>query len=478
MTNNARYADVAPAVPMNPAGRQTYTYRLPETPSVKRLDCVTIPLGPRQIVGVVLRLHKIPPPRPAKMCRPLDNVAITPRQLEFAQWLARTMHGSLGYTLRLFIPPGRKMPLAGRKSRKKQMLVLVPEKHLAEFHAGLPTRRQAEYWAGVRDGSISKIVGTQKSLFLPFKNLAKITIEHAEWPTHKLWDQYPRLDNRDGARRLAEIYSCELVEKSSLRSPKANLFELSFAAQRRGHIIPSECIPILRSWLKRGEHILFLYNRRGKSRQNIAKALAGLFSQHKSRFTLATQKILTDPDKITADRIVWLFPETALTFPDYRTHENAVILLSRLHQIQPSRLPAGRQGHSVMLITRRARLVQHWLTRPLAAIQRNIASERRRLNLPPFSDLIRLTVTAKTPAAAVQQGIKLRETLQSRAAKQKSTNVFGPYPDGPKSTTQYLLLAGDAKHLPDLYADVAFASADLSPHQVTGPPGESGAAAT
>jgi len=105
----AEYAEVAPAVPLPGAGKQTYTYRIPAAAkkNISLFSEVGIPLGKRSVKGFVVDLHSKAVRFPTKMLTAPNSVQLTAYQVAFAQWIARSMHGGLGYTLRMFLPPRR-----------------------------------------------------------------------------------------------------------------------------------------------------------------------------------------------------------------------------------------------------------------------------------------------------------------------------------------------------------------------------------
>lgn len=99
------YVLVAPCVPMMGSGRQAYTYHA-EMIDDRLVDgrVVRMPFGKRKILGVVLQIGIKRPRYPTKPITTVLDTTLTSQQMQFAKLLAKSMHGGLGFTLRLFIP--------------------------------------------------------------------------------------------------------------------------------------------------------------------------------------------------------------------------------------------------------------------------------------------------------------------------------------------------------------------------------------
>ncbi len=96
------YVLVAPCVPLG--GRETYTYYAHAGQDVAIGQVVSIPFGRRVIDGVVVQTGIKRPAYPTKPIAALRDIVLTPQQMDYASWMSALAHGSLGYTLRLFIP--------------------------------------------------------------------------------------------------------------------------------------------------------------------------------------------------------------------------------------------------------------------------------------------------------------------------------------------------------------------------------------
>lgn len=349
-----RYAEVAPDIPLLPTARQVFTYAVPTNVDVQPHTQVVIPFGPREVTGVVITLHERPTPYRAKPLATSLPWQLTSEQFAFAEWLCATAQGGLGFTLRLFFPPGQRtarpaekrsataLRLATAKDRAalqalrdgscafieaqvvqrraqvaaiaraaaeaaQQLPVVVPERWMVApyvaaltkegvaavgMHAGLSSARQAEVWGQVQRGDWTVVVGTQKALFLPYQKLAGVVIEEEFLPTHKLWDQYPRLHNVYGARTLARLHGCHVYYATSSASLalRHDIAEKKVAVLRdapvrlRPHVIaptladrhtrqllPEDFVRQVRRAVARGKSVLILHNARGAWRAALCR---------------------------------------------------------------------------------------------------------------------------------------------------------------------------------------------------------------
>ncbi len=340
------YAEVAPAVPLPTTGPQTYTYEVPSDKNItaELFTQVRIPLGRRFVSGVVVKLHNKKSKFQTKELALHSQWQLTAHQIAFARWIALTMQGGLGYTLRLFFPSVRlsrthfkdrrssnrlhNLTLSPRASvtplhlavihgdkaergielmqlvqkvvkRQKQVLILIPEKALAHrfqsllrainvtgivVDSALSDSIYSDTWYKVQNGASNVIIGTQKALCLPWLNLGLIIVENESYGTHKLWEQYPRLDNRYAARELARIHRCSLVYSGSVSSLdlqhrlrtgevtslvdkplayKIKVLTSTFDDRRNHYLLPTEALTLLKSWLAQRDHIFIFHNRKG-----------------------------------------------------------------------------------------------------------------------------------------------------------------------------------------------------------------------
>lgn len=413
---------------------------------------VRIPFGKRRVVGIILDLYSRVPTFPVKLLTP-TNVTLTPHQIKFARWIAETMHGGLGYTLRLFLPPLVKTNFDFKKKQYAQKLILVPERTFLRnrgtqtiFHATLPAREIARIWHSVARGHIRSVVGTQKALFLPFQNLQSIVVEEAQLPTHKLWDQYPRLDTRDGACELAAIHRAKLVFSASFPSAalhlKPEVHTFTGSDYKHKNSLPLSLIPRLREWAHAKQKILLLYNRTGETVKKLKYSLHRTLGKDYQHLTVATSSIFAENPK-SFKHIVWLAPELTFSFPDFRSVEEGLVMLTRLQQLLPPR-------ERVVIATRDYALGDQLRHLNISKALQNIKAERERLFLPPFSTAVKLS--AKDP-------VKIRQILRKRFVGTPN-QVRGPF------NKNDLLLLGHLPELTTAYSDLPLDRVDLSPKDI------------
>ncbi|MDZ4225542.1 MAG: hypothetical protein U1C49_01710 [Candidatus Andersenbacteria bacterium] len=566
----------------------------------------------------------VKPPKTAVL--PHFPVFLTRRQIQFAQIISLISHGGLGYTLRLFFPaninnpaptdqalstyrPSRRLtkqtaaPLkpggvhslleSNRLSRWREfirlaqitlgqnqsVLILVPEIWLAEeltkyfrrslpdqtaiLHSGLGASAGDNIWHLLsRSERGQVIIGTQKALFLPWRRLGLIIVEEESWPAHKLWDAYPKLDNRWAAAQLAQIHKAPLIYSGSFPSlalyysiknktvsvlrdnPQkitVNIIYPSPSDYQKKLLLPNQFITQLKTWRRRGS-VFVLYNRRGfwahlsctschhvlrcptceavlavpgtkktnqllcrqcgwqgdvpltcpecgqkKLRRAIAGAnqIAAILNQ---TIPNATVKVLDAgsvrkkdhffsllvPGNIylgttaafkhiaarTVDRVAFLLPEMSLNYPDYRSHERAVLLISRLQSITKASRP-------VTLITRHPRLIQDAISSGMHTWYNKQLAERRRLHYPPYSDMVRLTVTAPTDKQAQKKAVAVRHRLTADNPEIITRGPFaGFHPVRRRRRAAHLILLGDVKKMAEAYRHLPVDAADLFPQDI------------
>src|SRR3989344_3524632 len=323
--------------------------------------------------------------------------------------------------------------MALAKKQKGQTLIIVPEVAMLNDYLGL--------------GTTQILIGTQKSLFLSFENLTTIVLDEEQYESHKSWNQYPRLHTGRGARELAALTGAQLVYASSYPSlalrymieSKAceikihNPIEIqpetipfSFEDRKWKRALPNDAGTRIRAWARGGKKVLVLYNK--KDNQKIQEALFFRLSKKaKENISLGTASLLTDAMHAAYDRVVWISPELTIRAIDYRSSERARILAARLQNITPK--------HPITVVTRSAELTQRILGVSDSLWYEHVLKERRMLNLPPFTDLVRLTIRDKSSTEAYARAETVRTMLQDAFAKIPNTRAFGPYQEkGPKKS--------------------------------------------
>ncbi|OGY31723.1 MAG: hypothetical protein A2805_02415 [Candidatus Andersenbacteria bacterium RIFCSPHIGHO2_01_FULL_46_36] len=384
--------------------------------------------------------------------------------------------------------------IIGKKSARHdggQALILVPEKHILDacagmgtiFHAGLKISEKKDIWKKVASGEIQTIIGTQKALFLPYKNLATIVVDEEQHENYKLWDQYPRLHTVRGAQQLAAIHKAEIIYASSYPSialrhaiqtgactmlhnrPIALLpkvIQFSFEDRKWKRAVPDEASHAIRTWARKGLRVLVLHNK--KDSVSVRDAITRrLGKQAAKNIYIGTTALLSDPLVADADRVVWLFPEFTMRTYDFRASERARILAARLQNITPK--------SSLLIATRHMDVSKATFESSEEVWTSVVLEERSRLHLSPFADLVRLTVIDKDDKKSRARAITVREILDEALNKNPACKVYGPFQEYKAKTKKkmheyHLLLAGPLNTLVDIYKDVPVDSADVDPHRI------------
>ncbi len=148
-------------------------------------------------------------------------------------------------------------------------------------------------YQNIRNGTARIIIGTKKSLFQPFTNLALIILDEEHDISFKQWDRAPRFDTRTIADTLAHIHNCPLVAVSTapritkttptplgptplnlpitLLDMRAIHYERVKAAQKKKRRKPTPTLfapallTAITDALQRKKHVLLFFNHKGMS---------------------------------------------------------------------------------------------------------------------------------------------------------------------------------------------------------------------
>ncbi len=645
-TSLTTYADVSPAIPIKTNQERLYTYSVPAKfrEKISLYSQVLVPFGPRRVSGTVMQIHHCSKIHHTKAIVRVSNNALTTRQIKFARWIADTTHGGLGFTARLFQPPNpfsspkpfaqnsddaqlpknkntntpnnkylavieKDTPVRAekiksiildylKKNKRSQAFVLVPEKWMIEktYKSLFPDKykqiiitsdKTSSYlssgWQSIKKSDTKIIIGTQKSLFAPFSNLDLIVIEEDFFPAHKLWDQYPRLDNFYAAKELALIYNCPLVISSSFLSlraeyllkknklyllknnpvqPKVSITNLTPMDRSSKKIVPDDISSQLKKWIKERETILIYYNRRGswqtvgcRSCQRILRCpncfvslnLHSRFFKNKKKepqtkqfllchhcgysrkmpsccpkckrgtlfvSKMGGQRIIQEIKKISGpkilmidaatlknknnlnrdnklsgkvvfgtsavhlfienqkfERILWLFPEIDILYPDFRSVERAYYNLVRLQK------HLSNQKKKVFVVTRQPTVIEKRLAPPPDDFVHQQLKERKKYYYPPYADLVKLTFTANKEEDALKKAQKNLHKIQQQASsstKDKSADetitIRGPFISFVKRRKKkyeaHITISGPLKKLTPLYKKTEADTVDLAPERL------------
>lgn len=392
----------------------------------------------------------------------------------------------------------------------KQVLLVLPEKWMLNawqavgcvVHADLPTRQLRAISEAVQAGKLRIIIGTQKALFLPFTRLGLVVVGEEQLGTHKLWDQYPRLHSVTAASEVASLHRASLLYTATLPSvrlwhaleqkkvtslgslpevPRLTHDVLAAEERMRKYLLPRKTITSLQQALRKNERVLFFYNRLGAERGTeriesiLKRSLKGVRVERIDSHTRAarqspparssrtlwvgTSAIFTESWPTRFDRIIWLFPEQTISYPDFRSAERALVLLYRLQEL----LPPGRAIH---VVTRMPTVFTSLSPHSLPTFYERQLHERTRLALPPLTSAISLTIKG---AGALKKALRLRQEITANHAAfiPRTTKVFGPFqPLGAPKTSAQLLLLGDASQLQHIYKSVPVDAVDIEPERI------------
>ncbi len=169
-------------------------------------------------------------------------------QLNLALWLSAKYFAPLGLCVKAALPPfplkksGEHASSLRRTRRrrtaeeacspdfnnKKQKLVLIPEKIMAEYFlekyssekpvflsSNTPKKEYSDIWQEVRSGEIKTVVSTRVGLFLPFASLKEIIVEDESNIAYRS-DYTPKYNTGVLARRVAKEYGAKLTINDSL----------------------------------------------------------------------------------------------------------------------------------------------------------------------------------------------------------------------------------------------------------------------
>jgi primosomal protein N' (replication factor Y) len=188
-------------------------------------------------------------------------------------------------------------------------------------------------------------------------------------------------------------------------------------------------------------------------------ARARMHEGKNNAIVVGTQAIFTALQDRKFDNAVFLFPEQALLYPDFRSEERTYLTLMRLQQMIPSSQP-------VTMVTRSERLLRERLVFPSYDEQMR---QRRRLGYPPLRDVVLLTLQAKRSTTAHAQARKIYRAIMEQHPSPAVT-LRGPFQSfrqkrGGKHE-YHILLLGPLDQLVALYAGLPHIRVDLDPQRI------------
>ena len=371
-----------------------------------------------------------------------------------------------------------------------QTLILVPEVAMLDayadmgvvYHAGLKQSEKKNIRARVVSGEVRVVVGTQKALFLPFQQLSLVVIDEEQYESYKLWSQYPRLHTVRGALELARVWGAHVIYGSSYPSLRlrhlcaegmckkvidnpvtlsVELQQFSFEDRKWKRALPNDIGSKIRSWARGGKRILVIHNKKDHAR--IQEVLFfHLSAKAKKNIILGTTALLSDAVSTTYDHVVWVFPELTMHAIDHRSNERARMLASRMQLLAPAK--------PIYVVTRSMNMAHDVLMLDDGAWQTKALEERKRLSLPPFTDVVRLTVRDKSKTKARTRATDVIQILTTSLPAKSGAQVFGPFQDRAGKATDvheyHALAVGQLSVLLEAYKNVPIDAADVDPHRI------------
>lgn len=191
----------------------------------------------------------------------------------------------------------------------KQVLYLLPEialtihlinrlkkhfgKNLSVYHSKYNTNERVEVWNNVLNNcsKAQLVVGVRSSVYLPFKNLGLVVIDEEHDSSYRQFDPAPRLQARDSAIMLANLFKAKTLlgtatpSIESMHNVKVSKYGFVYLSKRYANFLPPtiELIDIkdkqhrkrmnghfsdilieeMTNTLSQGKQVLLFQNRRG-----------------------------------------------------------------------------------------------------------------------------------------------------------------------------------------------------------------------
>ncbi len=371
-----------------------------------------------------------------------------------------------------------------------QTLILVPEVAMLDayadmgaiYHAGLKQSEKKNIKASVASGLVKVVVGTQKALFLPFQNLSLVVIDEEQYESYKLWSQYPRLHTVRGAVELARVWEAHVIYGSSYPSLRlrhlcaegmctkaadnpialsVELQQFSFEDRKWKRALPNDIGSQIRAWARGGKRILVIHNKKDHARIKDVLFFR-LSAKAKKNIALGTTALLSEATSASYDYVVWVFPELTMHAIDHRSNERARMIAARMQLLAPKK--------PIYVVTRSMNMAHEVLVLDDAAWQVKALEERKRLSLPPFTDVVRLTVRDKSKAKARTRMMDVIQILTTSLPAKSGAQVFGPFQDRAGKATDvheyHALAVGQLSMLLEAYKNVPIDAADIDPHRI------------
>jgi primosomal protein N' len=255
---------------------------------------------------------------------------------------------------------------------------------VAVLHSRMTPGQRYEQWRRLREGEARVCVGPRSAVFAPVAALGLIVIDEEHDASYK-HEGDPRYDAREVAAERAARAGALLLAGSATPRPES-----------------IERMPML----------------------TLARRMLAEFEAAPCGVLIGTQMVAKGHDFPDVSLGVVLDADATLRFPDFRADERTFALISQL---------AGRAGRGgegrvlVQTLAPEARAIRHAAKHDTSAFAAEELERRRALGYPPFTQLIRIVLSAEQAAPAREAALEVRERLQ-RALGEGSGTLLGPAP--------------------------------------------------
>ena len=413
------FAEVAVDTYQDPR-KKLFTYQIPShlDKEVKPGATVVVPFGRREVKGYVWKRVSKRPPFPTKPIQTVKAQSFSDNQLQLAHWMAEYYLGSPLECLKCQL--GKK----GEQERTAPLgqidtLILLPYASQVKIRA-LTAKKAGE----------TVLVGSRSAVFAPLPRLKKIIVEEPENWNYKD-ERAPYYHAAAAAQKRSEIEGLEIEFKSFFPTVEA-FAEGSKSLPETG---PIQVVDL--SLEKSAGNFTFLSQELEKALQQRRKLIIYASSRilkdsvmeealktgaDRSFFEVFGPELLSMPGK-EADQVFWVDVDTLLNLPDFRAHEKLIGTAAKLSQLTRSDL-------IVQTAYPHHPLIRDLTGKDLSGFYGRELKNRGELGYPPFSKLIKLSYTSKSPAQVNLEAEKLFAAISSLLPDQSSP-PYEPYLKSP-----------------------------------------------
>ena len=421
-----KYALVAVDTYQDPT-KKIFTYSIPDNLQDLAQEGVKVkvPFGRRTVDGYIWKFTDKKPPFPVKPLQEVKAQAFTANQVKLAHWMASYYLGSPLECLKCQI------------SEKGERGATAPVKELTTLLL-VPTASQVKIRTAIEKQKGRKLlIGSRAAVFAQLPNLKKIVIEEPENWNYKN-ERAPYYHAALIAKKRAEIENltlelCPLLPSTEdyAEDPKPlpkiypiKVIDLTLEKSAGNFSLLSQ---ELENALKRSSSALIFTS--SKVLQSSIKEKLDERGLSKGSFTLTGPEIFGWTG-LEAERIFWIDADTLLNLPDFRAHEKLVFTAARLSLL-------AKKGLTIQTQFPRHPIFEELTKGKLVNFYQNEIKNRKELDYPPFSTLVKLSYQSKSAVKTTQEADKLLTKLSPL----KELTVSPPYePYQPKPDIFHLNL--------------------------------------